>query len=156
MVRRTAIFVICASASLAPLVSGLSPVVEAAKPPKLQEYTAMTTFRCTAGEPASPFCETVSDTTDRIRDDGSAYGYSPIVAKIWSSGFYSFHFEPPSGRLLNLDLGDPIGTVPCLGVGLQSGTLVGRQQSSAHARHHQYRTQATHDNRVRASRVDGA
>ena len=58
----------------------------------------MTTFRCTAGEPASPFCEAVSDTTDRIRDDGSAYGYSPIVAKIWSSGFYSFHFEPPSGR----------------------------------------------------------
>jgi len=106
----------CAAAALALSVGRLDPVVEAAKPPKVPDVPASTTFRCMAGQPVSAFCGTVSNTTDRIRDDGSIYDYSPVVAKIWSSGFYAFHFEPLSGRRLNLDLGDPIGTVPCEGV----------------------------------------
>jgi hypothetical protein len=79
--------------------------------PKPVDKNAMTTFRCVAGEPNSSSCQAVSDATDRVRDDGIAYGYD--LAKIASSGFYALTISPNSGRALGLALGSPFGSVPC-------------------------------------------
>jgi hypothetical protein len=89
----------------------------AGKPPKLPDVPAMTTFRCMAGEPASSSCQAIADSTDRIRDDGDAYGYD--LAKVWSTGFFNFGIQASSGRTLTLALGTPIATLPvaCLGTG---------------------------------------
>ena len=84
------------------------------KPPKLQDVRAMTTFRCIAGDPLSSSCLDISDATDRVRDDGAAYGYD--LAGVRSSGFYGLALST-SGRSLTLALGDPIGTVPCEAAG---------------------------------------
>ena len=96
---------------------GLSADLAAQKggKPKLVDKNAMTTFRCMAGDPGSLSCLPVSDATDRVRDDGLAYGYD--LAKIASSGFYALTIPPNSGRALGLALGNPLGSVPCMVAG---------------------------------------
>jgi hypothetical protein len=83
--------------------------------PKPVDTNAMTTFRCIAGDPGSLSCQAVSDSTDRVRDDGIAYGYQ--LARIASSGFYALTLPLGSGRALSLALGDPLWSVPCVAAG---------------------------------------
>jgi hypothetical protein len=82
--------------------------------PKPVDTPAMTTFRCLASDPQaeSDPCQAVSDATDRVRDDGDAYG--SYLARVASSGFYALSLAN-SGRALSLALGAPIPTspVPC-------------------------------------------
>ena len=93
----------------------------AAKPPKLQDTPAMTTFRCYAGDYTALSCQAISDGTDRIRDDsnplvgGDPYGYA--LARVASGGFYNLAIQPSSGRRLNLALGEPHAVAQCEPIG---------------------------------------
>jgi hypothetical protein len=96
---RTATLLVCASrGGLALLVCGLSPVVEAAKPPNYR-MCQPDHVPCTTGVPESPFCEGCLGHDGPDSGRRRAYGYSPVAARSGRAGFIrSTSNRPAEGR----------------------------------------------------------